>query len=679
MIKGENNNSIQPVLKSEDEFRKTVNAAVGAVVGSYLTYEMTQRNIPESQRKEYAGKRLPVYIDSLKRGEEDVLGSIADQVLVFSVLNGSAQRIYTFNEQGEIVWTVKPVSNDIANQLRFLKQAESESGKTSGKSNIWTDPFLISQALEHGFKKQQQIYAEFSRMRLVVKDVKNKYKSTIGFLPSARSQIDEFIKEIEEFRKAQKKEDRPEQDVFTENYTVRSHPFLDLLPVVSQTILDVQNLDNLFPGTLSKLSFGVLSKPAEILRPTESEKQNQVRTLTINLLVDPDNITNINNITKPKAKFADVINVNEFFRKLREEYSGNNLVKMQYMITHWLFSQQGIRLQDLLKQSGFPSDLGIELLQNFILSEIKKMPYPPSLKTTEETDSSATYGNFELARRYYNVNYEKSIVDSGNSVEPMVEKIWTGQIDFNELTNFLYSWKTGSNEGQRRLFIRTLVSYPPSKDTIVEYDTVLSRIAHFYGLGYDPKQKIITCIKLREGDYVPTMRRDSQVFLEESLAEVSSPDQRLLKFIQRLMLQSTVSDFLESKGVPKSEFHISNDLRDLLKSVADKKKLLELTTAYVLAKITGKDFIKSFPDFDFKNRVKLKRHTDRIVSQIYIPEIIEQNKNTWNYIKTKTTSLLFKLLQELDEYTFTDNPEKYIAEMLRRSIDTIPTIPENRY
>ncbi len=672
MINGENSSSIQPVLIPEDEFRKSVSAAVGAVVGSYLSYEMTQNHIPETQRKEYVGKRIPVYIDGLKRGEEDVLRSISDQDLVIPVLkNGNAQRTYTFNEQGEIVWTVKPISNDMASQLRFLKQAEKDSVKTSGKSNFWTDPFLISQALEQGFKRQQQIYAEFSMLRLLVIDAKKKYKSTIAFLPSAKTELDDFTVEVEALKKSRKNEGRSEQDVFTENYIVKSHPLLSLLPIISQTILDVQNLDNLFPGTSSSLIPKDIFGPREILRPTESEKQKQVRTLAVNLLVDPDNITSINNITAPQANFVDAIRVNEFFRGLKEEYSENNLARMQYLITHQLFSQQEVRLQNLLKQSGFPPDLGIELLQNFILTEIKKMPYPSNLTTTEGESVS----NFKVANQHYNLHYEKSM---SASVEPIVEKIWNGQIDFNGFTEILYSLSTGSNADKRRFF-QTLLAYKPQKNPAVAFDTILSFIANYYRLGYDPKNKIITCIKLDQDEYVPTMRRESKIFLEESLAEVSSSNHRLLRFIQRLMLQSTVPDFLESKGVPESESHISKNLRDSLKSVADRDKLLKFTTAYVLAKITGKDFIKSFPDFNFKDRVKLKRHTDRIVSQIYAPEIAEQNRNTWNQIKTKTAAALFNLFQELDEYSFTDNPEEFIAEMLQRSIDTIPVIPANRY
>lgn len=353
---------------SEEEYQTKVRETFRTIAGFHLNQEIKSQPANTSKAA-FLKRRLPVYVDALKRGYPLFLTKLSAGQFSVNLGNHIIRR-YSYQDN-QLKWQLILDSDDPFAQSLFFQQTSSQNSPLEGEANPLTDPDCLYQMMLDGFAEQKKVYDYFRGIYTQITDKEAAADTTLSLLTTPQLYFDKF-KTI--YTALQKPKQTPDQlkDAIIEQIVAPANPILEDLPLLEELAGNVSLLHRLF-----RTSDGSVV-------PKLNRKTYQ-RTLAVELLTDPAFLNQPEGIRHPITSYSRVNQVLQFVDRLRIEA---NAEELKYRISLVVLATMDDARQSLNQQFdrlNIDQKLGQEYVQAVITKYLSDTAADPQPSPTSES------------------------------------------------------------------------------------------------------------------------------------------------------------------------------------------------------------------------------------------------------------------------------------------------------
>lgn len=579
----------------KNPFDEKVKDTLNQVLGFYLSQEIVDRKV--SDKEAYIHRRLPLYIDALKRGKEVVMDSLI--VGLDFPLEGLGRKHYQL-EKGRVRWRIMPNSNDPFEIIDFTKKCRTDGIITQGESGFWDDPYLLEKGLLEGLRIQRSYCYQFQTTLVAIRNVEQNASYARRWLVTPQRHFTR-IKEIDQDLARRVMDSWTREDVFISRYVLPNHPSLFELENISQIASEALSLNNLF------------QREEEDVGYKDWRRDRHENTLVIELIANPDGFNKFADLASPFTTHQKVIAVENFMRRMKQELDPktntvividfttgqqqeisadqfdpemlpihygyhliNQLDEALVFVANQVMDSARPNIERLLTERGLSVELGSEMIRRILLYKLKTLPSVPF----KDSDTRYQKSNFFLAGLNSLYRFKKPVFikrasrfDENSFIENVIKNLSFQRERFKSLA-----------QSKKRHLLETIfqqAAFEPKYN----YRDIVYKLFSEFKLIYNPQEKEFIA---EEGsiEILKPSQTDLIEIIQKRLSKTPNPDQQLENIIYELIYKTELINFLNSYNFPKTHLKLIQHVESIrTSSLVREEDLLKYLNH--LAEVTG--------------------------------------------------------------------------------------------
>lgn len=645
--------SIVTVSKTFEQEQQCQRAeeVIQSVIQARLEKDLEENNITKNPNL-FIQRRLPLYLDALKRGEKTVMNKILKGQLKAESFDGLYIMEYTYeqahpfvNEQDKIRWKISPRSNDLFDRTRFYKQFQSEGVEIEGKTNLWADSFLVNQILNNGLSEQEDIFNQFLSALKSIQEVRRQAWTVLRYLKTPQENFfNDFAAIYDKSHTLSSPLRGSIKENFIRNYIITNHPVLEDIPKVQSICAQVFKLKNMF---------GEKEGGIEVHKLSEFEN-----TLAVEILTNPHSFGNLTKLMFPVTTPDRIYQAIRITKIAKDEQDETKAMYNTGLLVLEAVKDSCENLRILFEKIGVSKALGIEYIQHMLFNCIYSLPGAYLLhdagsdpRTVTESAQINLYYRLSkpIIKRYTVANVKggltiKDVLDSQNITASVIKKFSPDQ-QYNLIESVLTN----------KHFIGRL-----------NYEKTIRYLLEIMNLKFESNIQIFRKTS-RVTDELASPRMS---VLEVCLRKIQIGDSRLINIFERVILEPLLLAYLtEGKYKLQPEkylFAVSNYGSWISRKTIEKeegvRQIIKLTAGFSLSLYFSRENIEG---------LELKDCIARAINLIML-NIKLLHPHQAGQFQQLTLTRAERLKQEFFKAAFTENyPEKkkeIIVKILENSI-----------
>ncbi|MDO8497305.1 MAG: hypothetical protein Q7S61_02050 [bacterium] len=511
----------------------------------YLVFEFTKQKIPREKWTEETRRKLPILGDAIERGYNELKEQIVKNPIVIPVAQDRS-RVYSLNEQNEILWHIEPMSEDPFKQMRMFSEMEESGEAFEGTTFLLQDEVLIQEMLKRGLMEQKRIYNKFVAFQQDLQRSLILARDTTKYLPS-------FVDPLLELHTFDQKMILEAQEV---NLPAEEIFFHQLCQDKKKGVSLEAQLDDARNIMQNILALHGIFKDKE--RPVQDHARGPYkRALVINLL------TNISpNITSRELRdpVVTIDEVKHFLRQMKElateerKQGGGDRELKNRLFSYFFILQNETILKKIFEELGYDEVMGREYLYHLtkeVVEEGKNI-------ADELLDESEEY--MLLAK--YRIRGKWKGVSRLTTPQEVVNKVFSSTKNF-PWKDFKLLSEAEKKSVVSQIFTRIQSMDMPHDPKRLEEIEMYYQLLHTFGMDYNPKKKIFSLFKY-DKEKIGKLKSGEPILYEALKDQIAGGNSFLVPILEDIIVRACLPTLLKDNHLPSSPFQAEKFLSSRL-------------------------------------------------------------------------------------------------------------------
>lgn len=631
----------------QEQFRQRAKEVIQHSLQTRLEQDLEQRNLTGNQSL-FIQRMMPLYLDALKRGEKTVMNKILKGQLKTESFDGLYIMEYRYEkahpfvaEQDSIAWRIFPRSDDMFDRARFYQQFQSKDIEVEGKTQLWTDSFLVDAIIIEGLREQEHIFAKFLSACKMIQEVNQHAGTALRYLKTP--QINYFNDLIASYNKSYNLASPLRGSIkenFIRNYVITNHPILEDIPRIESTCRQIFKLKDMF---------GEKEAGIEPHRLSEFED-----TLAVEILTNPLSLQDLSNLCFPLTTPDRVHQAIKITKMAKDE---DEVTKVMENINLLVLESVGVareNLSKLFEQMGISADLGLEYIQHMLFNSLHSLPGEYLLSTS---DPKRVTGSPHI-NYYYRLS--KPIIRQ-YIVPDKVKGVLTIQ-DVLESQNITGGVLKKFNPAQQHNLIESVLTNPHFINGL-KYEKTIRSLLGIVNLKFEPNIKIFR----KTSKVTDELASPRKSVIELCLRKIQTGDIRLMNIFERVILEPLILNYLtQGKNTRQPITYlsgVSNYADRISRKTIEKeeavRQIIKLTAGFSLSMYFSRENMEGLEIKDFIARaINLIMLNTKLLHPLQVGKFYQL-----------TLSQAEKLKQEFFKAAFTQNYQEKRKEIIIKILE----------
>lgn len=378
MIRDDENHVFKRI-GSGDEVRTDYVSVFADVAGELILAEKKKLD-PKSEVAPFLKRRIPVYVDALKRGYSHIMDRLDQGPMVFDLPNGISRREIQLQDSGSLRWRIIPISNDPFEVYRFNEGIAQEGISSEGEAEIWQEPDVLKEMINKGRSIQKGYFTDWITALREVQNIeaqmgptgqyqfmhyfyhKASFKSEDEPVQETDTLMFKDLKALSPLTGKKTKEDLEEIFIETTVVPQREKPYL--IQLVQKTVASLKAIEGIFKkgeiidGHYKQISVGY------------NQRVRKEDTLLAQLLIDPEFPKNIGGYQYPEISQKRLDAFYNILHKI-EALSEKERVVVLYQLIEDVLTEKADKISQLFQIEGIDAEIGQLYLRSMMMSRLR--------------------------------------------------------------------------------------------------------------------------------------------------------------------------------------------------------------------------------------------------------------------------------------------------------------------
>lgn len=593
---------------------------VKSTFNKYLIFDFTRQKIPREKWTEETSRKLPILGDAIERGYNQLKEQIVKNPIVIQVAQ-DRRRVYSLNEQNEILWHIEPTSEDPFKQMRMFSEMEESREAFEGKTSLLQDEVLIQEMLKRGLMEQKRIYNKFVAFQEDLQRSLILARDTTEYLPSFVDSLFQLQNFGRKMILEAKETNLPVEEIFLYQLSQDKKKGMSLEAQLDEATKIMQNI----------LALHGIFKDTE--RPVQDHARGPYkRALVINLL------TNISpNITSRELRdpVVSIDEVKHFLRQMKElateerKQGGGNRELKNRLFSYFFILQNETILKKIFEELGYDEVMGREYLYH-LTKEVVEEGKNTADELLDENEEYMLFAKYRIRGKWKGASRLMTSYEVVNKV-------------FSSAKNF--PWKDFKllSEAEKksvvsRIFTRIQSMDMPHDPERLEEIEMYYQLLHTFGMDYNPEKKIFSLFKYNK-EKIDKLKSSGSILYEVLKDQIAGGNSFLVLILEDIIVRTYMPMLLKDNDLPSTlfqaekflssrlGFYVSQDemrnanfrkeqnyvfpSEELGKVFVIKKLLESLSNAHINFPYFSSDFPINIYDEDLLRDIERKLRTER--------------------------------------------------------------------